>query len=202
MNMPPTPAWYPLRADFTESSEKCGEVLCSFCIVPDDEQHHQFQKPVEEIRLTDYVPMQEQNISINVLGLRQLESFGLLPIQKAFIRFNANSILPPEKAQVLQAIETEPKDPGNSPNINTTINLTAEIPTSSLYCPKLSCEVFDNVCKGFSQPKVGTFTIDIGPIMHGSLHERFDFLREADDLIDALNDGDLSVYTDERYRTW
>ena len=37
-------------------------------------------------------------MDINVLGLRQLESFGLMPIKKPFVKFRVKSLLPPEKA--------------------------------------------------------------------------------------------------------
>lgn len=198
-NMPPEPKWYPLRAGFTATDAKCGELLCSFMVAEED---YEFQKPANQIDLTDYVPMQEHNLSINVLGLRQLESFGILPIQKAFVRFNMQSILPPEKAQVIRLVETPPRDPGSNPNINTTINFTAELPISALYCPKLSCEVFDNVCRGLKQPKIGTFTIDIGPIQHKTLQARADLLKQADRLLELFNDGDLSIHTDYRYTTW
>jgi hypothetical protein len=50
------------------------------------------------MKLADYIPMKEYTIEINVLGLRQLESFGLMPIKKPFIKFNIKSLLPPEKA--------------------------------------------------------------------------------------------------------
>jgi hypothetical protein len=35
------------------------------------------------------------NIDINVLGLRNLVSTGLLPVKKAYTKFSVKSILPP-----------------------------------------------------------------------------------------------------------
>jgi hypothetical protein len=37
-------------------------------------------------------------------------------------------MLPPEKAQVVQNVQTEPKELGKSPNILTTISFSAELP--------------------------------------------------------------------------
>ena len=74
-------------------------------------------------------------------------------------------MLPPAKAQVIKDVKTEPKSPGRNPNINTTITLKIDLPVNKLYCPYMSCEVFDNLCKGLVQPKIGSFTINIGEIM-------------------------------------
>ena len=105
------------------------------------------------------------NIEINVLGLRDLKSFGLMPIKKAFLQFNTRSLLPPEKALAVQNIKTAPKSSGPNPNINEVISFSSILPTKEIYCPKLSCEVFDYIYKGLSQPIVGSFVIDIGKIM-------------------------------------
>lgn len=39
------------------------------------------------------------------------------------------------------------------------------LPTDPLYCPKLSCTVYDNIFKGWNQPMVGVFTVPIGTLM-------------------------------------
>jgi len=65
------------------------------------------------------VPVKEYDLDINVLGLRQLESFGLMPIKKPFVKFNVKSLLPPEKAQAVTNVSTDPNAPGANPNINT-----------------------------------------------------------------------------------
>jgi hypothetical protein len=88
----------------------------------------------------------------------------MFPVKKAFVKFNTKNMLPPDKAQVVTNIVTEPKAPGRNPNILTTISFSCDLPDEKIYCPKLSCEVFDNVCRGFSQPKLGTFTIPVGDI--------------------------------------
>lgn len=66
---------------------------------------------------------------------------------------------------------TNPGDTGANPNINTTVTFTMRLPSSGLFCPKLSCDVFDFVFKGLSQPLLGTFSIPIGPILEKTLED-------------------------------
>lgn len=70
-------------------------MLCSFIIAPDD---FEFSTPTKYMKIGDLIPTQEYSIDINVLGLRDLQSFGLMPIKKPFIKFRLKSLLPPEKA--------------------------------------------------------------------------------------------------------
>lgn len=136
--------------------------MCSFALVPDD---FRFQVPTEYLKLTDYIEFKEYNVEINVLGLRNLQSFGLVPVKKPFIRFNLRSLLPPEKAKAITNVKTNPLDTGPNPNINTTVSFTMQFPASSLYCPKLSCDVYDCVFAGLVQPLLGTFSLPIGNIL-------------------------------------
>jgi hypothetical protein len=80
---------------FDETLPACGQLLCSFAVVDIDTK---FQVPANMHRLIENVQMKEYNIEVHVLGLRELESFGLMPIKKPFIRFHVKSLLPPEKA--------------------------------------------------------------------------------------------------------
>ena len=139
----------------------CGQILCSFALVED----FRFSEAPHEVRLAREVATKEFNIDINVLSLRDLQSFGIMPIKKAFVQFNIRSLLPPEQAEAVQNIKTTPKAAGPNPNINTVISFSSGLPTNKLFCPKLACEVYDYVCRGLSQPKVGSFVIDIGAIM-------------------------------------
>ena len=88
-----------------------------------------------------------------------------MPVKKPFIKFNIRSLLPPEKAKAVANILTNPIDSGPDPNINTTVMFTIFLPSSALYCPKLSCDVYDNMFKGMLQPLLGTFSIPIGEIL-------------------------------------
>lgn len=88
-----------------------------------------------------------------------------MPVKKPFIKFNLRSLLPPEQAKAVSNIKTNPGDSGCNPNINTTITFTLRLPVSALFCPKLSCDVFDYVFKGLVQPLLGTFSIPIGDVL-------------------------------------
>lgn len=110
------------------------------------------------------IDKQDYQLEINVLGLRQLESFGLMPIKKPFIKFRIKSLLPPAKAQAITNVQTDPNANGPNPNINTMLNFFVKLPKDNLYCPSLECDVYDFVYIGLSQPLIGTFRIPIGDI--------------------------------------
>jgi hypothetical protein len=80
---------------FNESDPESGEILVSFSMVETD---YSFKTPISYLNLTDEIQYQDYQVDINVLGLRNLESFGLMPVKKPFIKFNLRSLLPPEKA--------------------------------------------------------------------------------------------------------
>lgn len=60
------------------------------------------------MKIEEFLDFKEYNIEINALGLRNLESFGLMPVKKPFIKFNLRSLLPPEKAKAVQNVSTNP----------------------------------------------------------------------------------------------
>jgi hypothetical protein len=76
---------------FDTNSPKAGEILASVVIAPTD---HVF--PVPKVKLQDTIETKEYKISLNVLGLRELQSTGLLPVKKPFIKFRIKSLLPPD----------------------------------------------------------------------------------------------------------
>ena len=65
--------------------------------------------------------IQEFKCEIIVLGLRNLVSPGLLPVRKAYIKFNLKSLLPPTQANAVENLLTEPRDGGKNPNMRTTL---------------------------------------------------------------------------------
>lgn len=66
----------------------------------------------------------------------------------------------------LKNIETAPNAKGSNPTLNTTMSFTIPLPTDPLYCPKLSCTVYDYIYRGFgSQPEIGVFVLPIGDLM-------------------------------------
>lgn len=95
--------------------------MCSIVVAGEEA----FNVPdVRKIRLLKSVKTKIYNAQINILGLRQLESFGLLPIKKPFIKFNIKSMLPPEKAIAVSDIITDPSV-GRNPNFNTIITFSS-----------------------------------------------------------------------------
>jgi len=55
--------------------------------------------------LSSRVAMREMDLEMLILGLRELKSPGILPVKKAFIRFNIKSLVPPESSGI-QNIQT------------------------------------------------------------------------------------------------
>ena len=64
-------------------------------------------------------------MKIRILGLRNLQSLGLLPVKRPFIKFDTNSLRPrssdKDTLSESKAITTEPKEGGSDPNICTII---------------------------------------------------------------------------------
>jgi hypothetical protein len=91
----PEPKWHDIKIGFTDKEPPCGQMLVSFSVVDDD---YTYKIPIHYLKLTEEIEYNDFNVEINVLGLRELESFGLMPVKKPFIKFNLRSLLPPEKA--------------------------------------------------------------------------------------------------------
>jgi len=58
------------------------------------------------MNLMETVMFDEYNIEISILGLRDLQSVGILPVKKAFIVFNLKSLVPPDCSQAIENIKT------------------------------------------------------------------------------------------------
>jgi hypothetical protein len=78
-----------------------------------------------------------------VLGLRNLISPGIMPINKSFLRFNIKSLLPPKMSRAIQNVSTQPKEGGANPNLMSTVRFEIEIPGEAHYAPRLAVDVFD-----------------------------------------------------------
>lgn len=68
--------------------------------------------------------MQLYHLNMKIIGLRGLKSIGLLPVKRAFVRFDLGSVV--RKADISHLTEkkyirTEPLNPGPDPNILTVI---------------------------------------------------------------------------------
>ena len=116
----PTPCWYPVKFAMNSpySEENGGRILLSFAKI---DFHDSFAIAPEVIELdnaTKKFPLwantleaillnmpdlkiRTMNVDINVLGLRDLVTPGLLPIKKAYIKFSVKSLLPPAQAKAV-----------------------------------------------------------------------------------------------------
>ena len=132
----PTPCWYPVKFAMNSpySEENGGRILLSFAKI---DFHDSFAIAPEVIELdnaTKKFPLwantleaillnmpdlkiRTMNVDINVLGLRDLVTPGLLPIKKAYIKFSVKSLLPPAQAKAVHEIHTDPGPSGADPNI-------------------------------------------------------------------------------------
>jgi hypothetical protein len=166
LEIPPVPRWHPLR--FGEGEPECGQILVSFAVADYD---YNWLLPAQSVNLRDKVEFKEFDCNILILGLRGLMSPGILPVKKAFIQFNIKSLVPPN-ATAIENISTAPSASGPNPTLNTTTKFNIPLPTDPLYCPKLTCAVYDYIFKGYNQPMIGVFTIPIGDIMLDIIKER------------------------------
>ena len=157
----PAPMWFPIKLGFKDDEPVMGQILVSFNVL---DPNYQFSESLYRIRLAP--ACDEYEITINVLGLRNLESPGILPVRKAFINFMLRSLLPPHKAQAVGNISTQPSATGRNPTISTVVKFKLSLPNESLYCPSLTCGVYDYIFKGISQPLIGNFVIPIGDLQH------------------------------------
>ena len=61
------------------------------------------------------------------------------------------------------------------------------LPTDELFCPRLSCQAYDTVFAGFSQPIIGNFTIPIGELMISLAEERRTEIAALRNMVVKLN---------------
>jgi hypothetical protein len=119
------------------------------------------------------VETKEFELDINILGLRNLQSAGILPVKKAFIVFNLKSLVPPDEGRAVENIKTAPSAAGPNPTINTLIKFSLPLPIDKLYQPRLLSSVHDYIFKGFNQPLLGTFIIPVGDLIDKLAEERY-----------------------------
>ena len=157
----PKPKWHDVKLGFNENEPVTGQILVSFSVL---DPKKKFLNSIYDIRLRP--PCEDYEVTINVLGLRELQSPGILPVRKAFINFNLRSLYSPTKAHAIANIETQPSSTGCNPTISTVIRFKISLPLEALYCPSLTWGVYDYIFKGLSQPLIGNFVIPIGELQH------------------------------------
>jgi hypothetical protein len=147
----PKPKW--LKLTFGDKQTKCGEILASFSLSYEVKIKRKFKIMPK---------FSEKIIDINVLGLRDLKpSIGWLPVNKAFLRFDLNSLELPGNAINSKSVETQPFEEGSDPNILTTISSSCKMPLDPLYASNFTVTVHDNILNGASQPLIGSFSINL-----------------------------------------
>ena len=166
---------------FAEGEPMSGEILVSFSV---SEIDYNYIMPAPSVDLRGRVEFKEMDVNMLILGLRGLQSPGILPVKKAFVQFNIKSLVPPNSSAV-QNIKTQPSASGANPTLNTTMMFSIPLPTDPLYCPKLSCAVYDYIFKGFNQPMIGVFTVPIGQLMLDLKEER----RSETEIIQGINES-------------
>ena len=73
----------------------------------------------------------------------------LLPIKKAFIKFEMNILnFSGDKEDNLPAKTTQPKDKGSNPSMNSALNFELNLPVEGIFMPQLQCEVYDYIFSG------------------------------------------------------
>ena len=112
--------------------------------------------PMPNLKIVEY------KVDIIALGLRNLISTGLMPVNKAYVNFNLKSLLPVHKAAAVSNIQTQPGDKGPNPNIRTTMQFEVQMPSLSDFCPRMTCDVYDLMFISVAQPLLGTFTLEMG----------------------------------------
>jgi hypothetical protein len=81
-----------------------GEILVSFFIFNGIDGAQ--PKNLDKKSIADTVKFDDYQIDIEVLGLRNLQSGGILPVKKAFIQFNLKSLVSPSEGTALENIKT------------------------------------------------------------------------------------------------
>ena len=95
----PVPEWHDIKFGTDPNSPACGQVLVSFALFPGDA----LPVPIEAMpkKMNEMVDKLDYDVYINCLGLRELESNGLIPIQKAFVSFMVKSLTDPKMSGTL-----------------------------------------------------------------------------------------------------
>ena len=151
------PKWYQLYLPKSNSPQ--GEILLSFYIF--DQQHKDNYRDINPVPET--VPY---SFEINILGLRDIKPLAMLPIKKAFIKFDMNSLnVSANKEDSLQPRITQPKDKGSNPTINSAIKFDLKLPKDETFMPQLQCEVYDYIYSGLVNPTLGLFLLNIKNII-------------------------------------
>jgi hypothetical protein len=71
--------------------------LISFAV---SETDYNYFMSYDKVNLENRVEFKEFEVDMLILGLRGLQSPGILPVKKAFVQFNIKSLVPPNSTAV------------------------------------------------------------------------------------------------------
>mgnify|MGYP002623964632 CR=1 FL=1 len=147
------PKWHQLY--LPKSNKPQGEILLSFYIF--DQDNKDLSRKINPVPETE-----SYSFEINILGLRDMKPLSMLPIKKAFIKFDMNSLnISGNEEDNLQPRVTQPKDKGSNPTINSALKFDLNLPKDDIFMPQLQCEVYDYIFSGIINPTLGIFLINI-----------------------------------------
>ena len=132
------------------------------------------------------VKRNDYEIELNVLGLRDLQSTGILPVKKPYIVFHLKSLLPPDDCRAIENKQTQPSSSGPNPNINTLIKFEIPFPDDEIYHPRLLCTVHDYILKISGKDLLGSFVIPVGNLIKRLREERERETKALEDIVSQL----------------
>ena len=180
-----TPKWHQLYLPKSNSPQ--GELLLSFYIF--DLQH---QNMISQIQTTpETIPY---TFEINILGLRDLKPFSMLPIKKAYINFEMNSLnISGNESENLPSKQTQPKDKGCNPTINDALKFDVNLPKDLTFMPQLQCRIFDYIFSGTIKPNLGCFILNIARLVRKTNMQIYqDLAKSKNDAQKFLNTGSIA----------
>ena len=151
------PKWHQLYLPKSNSPQ--GELLLSFYIFDND--HQSMIGQIQTIpETTPYT------FEINILGLRDLKPFSMLPIKKAYINFEMDSLnISGDESESLPSKQTQPKNKGSNPTINDALKFDVNLPKDLKFMPQLQCRIFDYIFSGTIKPNLGCFILNISRLV-------------------------------------
>ena len=101
----------------------------------------------------------------------------------------------PGEQSLTKELATQPGSTGPDPNIGAVLMFKTKIPVDPLYCPSLTCTVYDFLMSGKSQPILGNFTLDLHRIYANRLSSRQTFQQIIPTFLrkSTLEQGEMEV---------
>ena len=179
------PKWHQLFLPKSNSPQ--GELLLSFYIF--DNEHQNMIGKIQTAPET--IPY---SFEINILGLRDLKPFSMLPVKKAYINFEMNSLnISGVESESLPSKQTQPKDKGCNPTINDALKFDINLPKDLKFMPQLQCRIFDYIFSGTIKPNLGCFILNIERLVRKTNLQIYqDLCKSRSDAQKFLTTGNIS----------